>query len=190
MKIKERVYLPERPAEFGPSSAPLAPANSFWDLICQADDAGVRLEVVRGVPTWEAQPGFRHQMTVDRIRNSIVRASPSRPECDCRHVADVVTRFPDGSIKRPDIAIYCREPETLDGNTIVSVPEAVIEVISTGYEIKDLEIGPEFYLSQGVKDVLIFDPVSGDITHVRKDHISRHKTPSTLILECGCSCTV
>ena len=81
-------------------------------------------------------------------------------------------------------------PETLEVNTIVSVPEAVIEVVSKGYEVKDLEIGPEFYLSQGVKDVLVFDPLPAVVTHVRKDSISRHKSPVTIVLECGCSCTI
>jgi hypothetical protein len=41
---------------------------------------------------------------------------------------------------------------------ITLVPEAVIEVISKGCEAKDLEIGPPFCLSQGAKDVVMFDP--------------------------------
>jgi hypothetical protein len=129
-------------------------------------------------------------MAVDRIRNTIARTATGSAGCDCLHVAEVVTRFPDGSIKRPDIAIYRRMPETLQENTIVSVPEAVVEVISEGYEVKDLEIGPEFCLSQGVKDVLIFDPATGAVTHVRRDHLIRHRSPVTIVLECGCSCIV
>jgi Putative restriction endonuclease len=70
--------------------------------------------------------------------------------CACVHYADIYVAFPDGSLKRPDIAIFCREPEA----------EAVIEVISQGYEFKDLELGPMFYLSQGVKDVVVLDPRS------------------------------
>jgi hypothetical protein len=35
------------------------------------------------------------------------------------------------------------------------VPEAVIEIVSPGYTEQDLSINPPWYLSQGVKDVLI-----------------------------------
>ena len=70
------------------------------------------------------------------------------------------------------------------------VPEAVIEVISRGYEAKDLEIGPEFYLSQGVKDVVVFNPYTLVVLHVRRDEAVRHVSPVDLKLLCGCRCTV
>lgn len=60
-------------------------------------------------------------------------------------------------MKRPDISLFCREPDEQD-EAIRLVPEAVIEVVSAGYEAKDLEIGPRFYLTQGVKDIIVFDP--------------------------------
>ena len=64
------------------------------------------------------------------------------------HVANVLYRFADGSLKRPDISILCREPdESEQDNTITLIPEAVIEIISEGYEAKDLEISPNFYLA-------------------------------------------
>ena len=53
------------------------------------------------------------------------------------------------------------------------IPEAVIEVISKGYEAKDLEIGPHFYLLQGVKDVVVFDPYTLLVLHVRRDRVER-----------------
>src|SRR5258708_6575609 len=106
MKTKERVFLPERPADFGPQSAPLAAAKFFWDLICQADEAGIRLEVVRGLTVWEAAPGYAHQVAIDRIRSSIACTLASSSPCNCVNVAGVVTVFADGSLKRPDIAIY------------------------------------------------------------------------------------
>jgi len=70
------------------------------------------------------------------------------------------------------------------------VPEAVIEVISKGYEAKDLEIGPGFYLSQGVKDIVVFDPYTLVVLHVRRDGAERTVSPVTIELECGCSCVV
>ena len=130
--------------------------------LLEADAIGLRLEWVGGLPLWEAQPTYRHQKAVDRIRQSI------RPK---------------------DIAIFCREPEELD-EAITLLPEAVVEVVSRGYEAKDLEIGPRFYLSQGVKDVVVFDPYTLLVLHLRRDGASRYVSPVELELEAGCLLTV
>ena len=68
--------------------------------------------------------------------------------------------------------------------------EAVVEVVSRGYEAKDLEIGPRFYLSQGVKDVVVFDPYTLLVLHLRRDGASRYVSPVELELEAGCLLTV
>src|SRR5947207_714191 len=91
------------------------------DLIMQADEAGIRLESIGGITVWEAMPVARHQDRVFKIQSSI-RAAPGRAgSCECRQYADVVILFPDGSKKRPDIAIFCSEPE-LDAE-ITQIPE-------------------------------------------------------------------
>lgn len=155
-----------------------------------ADELGVRLEIVEGLPIWEAQPLYKHQRAVDRIRATIERASPTNGTgCGCIHVADVYIAFPDGSLKRPDVSLFCREPDESD-EAITLIPDAVIEVVSRGYEAKDLQIGPPFYLSQGVKDVVVFDPDTLLVLHARRDGTVRHVSPVTLMLECGCRCEV
>jgi len=155
-----------------------------------ADEIGVRLEIVSGLPIWEAAPVWKHQKAVDRIRATIEKLpSGSDEECACIHASDVYVAFPDGSLKRPDIAIFCEEPAE-EEEAVTLVPEAVIEVISKGYEAKDLDIGPHFYLSQGVKDVIVFDPHTLVVLHVRKDGATRQVSPVTIELECGCRCTV
>lgn len=105
------------------------------------------------------------------------------------HAANVYVSFADGSLKHPDISIFCREPdEELDAITLV--PEAVIEVVSKGYEAKDLEIAPNFYLARGVKDIVVFDPATLLVLHVRRDGTKRLTSPAALSFECGCSCVV
>jgi Uma2 family endonuclease len=151
----------------------------------RAEELGVRLEVVGGLAIWEAHPVWRHQKAVDRIRASIRKQDGSA--CACVHAADVYVSFPDGSLKRPDISIFCREPDEQD-DAITLLPEAVIEVISKGYEAKDLEIGPRFYLSHGIKDVLVFDPDTLLVLHVRRDGARRLISPQRIDLECGCTC--
>ena len=159
----------------------------------RADELGVRLEIVAGLPIWEPFPVYKHQKAIDRVRATIERlspcAGPKADECACIHVSDVYVSFPDGSLKRPDISIFCKEPEE-DEEAVKLVPEAVIEVISKGYEAKDLEIGPHFYLSQGVKDVVVFDPYTLLVLHVRRDGATRRVSPVEITLECGCKCVV
>jgi Uma2 family endonuclease len=160
--------------------------------LLRAEELGVRLEIVQGLPIWEPYPVYKHQKAVDRIRATIARAdvaSAQNGECQCVHTADVYVSFPDGSLKRPDISVFCREPEE-DEEAIRLVPEAIIEVISKGYEAKDLEIGPQFYLSQGVKDVVVFNPYTLLVLHVRSDRATRHVSPVEIQLRCGCRCTV
>jgi Uma2 family endonuclease len=102
----------------------------------------------------------------------------------------VYIQFPNG-LKRPDISILCREPsEEEQDSALTIIPEAVIEVVSKGYEAKDLEIGPPFYLSQGVKDVIVFDPLTLLVLHVRKDRTTRQVSPVIIDLECGCKVSV
>ncbi len=159
------------------------------ELIMQADLMNVRLEIVRGLPVWEASPVFSHQIHVDRIRGTIQRKTDS--SCTCLHVADVLFRFPENSLKRPDIAILCQVPEeSQQDKAITVIPEAVIEIVSEGYEKKDLELAPGFYLSMGIKDVIIFDPFTKIVYHYRKESNKRLESPVMITLECGCTCTV
>lgn len=156
----------------------------------RADELGIRLEIVRGLPIWEPSPVYKHQKAVDQVRATLRKApSAERAECECVHIADVYISFPDGSLKRPDISVFCREPEE-EEEAITLVPEAVIEVISKGYEAKDLEIGPQFYLSQGVKDVVVFNPYTLVVLHVRRDAVARLVSPVEIDLGCGCVCVV
>ncbi len=155
--------------------------------LLNANELGIRLEIVGGIPLWEAQPVYKHQKAIDRIRASIKPCEGQT--CGCVHVADVYIYFPDGSLKRPDISIFCREPEE-DDEAVKLIPEAVIEVISKGYEFKDLEIGPNFYLAQGVKDVVVFNPYTLVVLHVRRDGAKHGLSPMAVALECGCGLTV
>ena len=163
--------------------------DKFFDRLVRADELGVRLEIVGGLPIWEASPVLRHQKAVDRIRSSITPIDEQKIGCGCHHYADVYVGFPDGSLMRPDIAIFCNEPEE-EESAIRQIPEAVIEVISKGYEAKDLEIAPRVYLSQGVQDVVVLDPHTLVVLHITKTGATRHISPVALNLECGCQCVV
>jgi Uma2 family endonuclease len=133
---------------------------------------------------------YRHQKHIERIVQGITKAETAESACECVHAVDVCVQFPTG-LKRPDISIFCREPsEEEQDSALTMIPEAVIEVVSKGYEAKDLEIGPPFYLSQGVKDVVVFDQLTLMVLHVRKDRTTRQVSPVVIALECGCQVLV
>lgn len=163
---------------------------SLPTTLMQASELGIRLEIVNGLPIWEAQPLYRHQKHIERILQGITKKDVEGKSCVCVHAMDVYIQFPNG-LKRPDISIFCHEPsEEEQDSALTLIPEAVIEVVSKGYEAKDLEIAPPFYLSQGVKDVIVFDPSTLLVLHVRKDRVSRNISPTTIELECGCQVLV
>ena len=145
---------------------------------------GLKLEVVHGIGIWEALPTKRHQGTVFRIQSRI-QPSPGHSDCACIHYSDVLVRFAPDTLKRPDIAIWCAEPDE-DDVAITVIPAAVIEVISLGYEAKDLEQAPPLYLGYGVLDVVIVDPRSGRVVHHDSSGTTDYQMPVTLDLHCGC----
>jgi Uma2 family endonuclease len=155
------------------------PAISPEEFILAADALGIRLEMVAGVPLWEASPVALHQFELDRIRASI------GPEFF--HASSSLFRFPDGSLKRPDIAILCATPSREEMKSALrQVPQAVVEIISVGYEEKDLRFAPGFYLQQGVQDILIFNPETLEVWHHRKNGVKGYLSPHQFVLECGC----
>lgn len=162
------------------------------ELILRTDASGapVRLEYVRGRLKAEASPSSRHQRTVDRIRDRLSQApSTAGAACGCHSLADTLIRFPDldHSLKRPDISIFCDEPPDSD-EALDIMPQAVIEILSLGYEDKDLgEDGAPFYLGCGVLDVIVVDPRSQQVRHYQAGQPIRELTaPIAIDLQCGC----
>ena len=155
------------------------------DMERQADSGGIKLEFVNGIPVWEAFPLYRHQKKIDQTRASLKSTRQGEGGCKCISVADLTILFPDGSIKRPDISIFCQEPEE-SNDACTQIPEAVIEIISKGYEKKDLEISLPFYLSQGIADIVIFDPATNRVSHFHQGVATEYDSPVELFFACGC----
>ena len=161
------------------------------DLILQTDASGapVRLEYVRGRLKVEASPASRHQMTAKEIESSLHPLPGRANGCACYSLQDVLIRFgdPDQSLKRPDIAIFCERPPKSDG-ALTILPGAVIEILSLGYEDKDLgDDGAPFYLDCGVLDVLVVDPRAHRVRHYQAGQaVKVLSTPIMIDLQCGC----
>ena len=46
---------------------------SLSPILLQASELGIRLEIVNGLPIWEAQPVYRHQKHIERIVQGITK---------------------------------------------------------------------------------------------------------------------
>jgi hypothetical protein len=155
----------------------------------RAEQLGIKLEIAAGLPIWEASPVILHQKTIDHIRATIQKpAAESGKNCDSVHYTNIYVQFPDGSLKRPDVSISCREPEETE-EAVKAVPAAIIEVISKSYEAKDLEISPPVYLANGVKDVVVLNPYTNEVLHFREGETLKKTSPVEIEFECGCGCT-
>jgi len=157
--------------------------------LLNAEELGIKLEVAGNLRIWEASPVIKHQLEIDRIRDSIKKTERNGKVCECIDIADIYVQFADGSLKRPDVSVFCELPKEMEEAT-KSVPEAVIEVISKNYEAKDLEISPPIYLANGVKDVVVFNPYTNKVFHFRNDEKREMTSPVEIEFECGCGCTV
>ena len=155
----------------------------------EARDAGVKLEVHEGLPIWEMMPSPRHVIQTERVARSLRREESIGSDCGCYGLQDMAIMFPDGSLRRPDIAIYGQLPDETQ-EAAHKLPKAVVELVSPGSEIKDLDLSPPFYIYHGVKDVVVFDPRTGVVDHFRRDGHARHASPVEIAFECGCAVTV
>lgn len=87
--------------------------HSFHDAFAAAEELGVKLEIQGGLLLWDLMPSPTHTIAVKRLEQSI------RPIGSCFTYQDMYVRFPDGSYKRPDLAIYCTKvPPTVEPATI------------------------------------------------------------------------
>jgi Uma2 family endonuclease len=156
----------------------------------RAEQLGIKLEIAAGLPIWEASPVIFHREKIDEIRATIKKPAPeSGKTCGCFHYSDIYIQFPDGSLKRPDVSIFCEKPKERE-EAVKSVPAAIVEVISKSYEAKDLEISPPVYLANGVKDVVVLNPYTNEVLHFREGETLEKTSPVAIEFECGCCCTV
>lgn len=158
--------------------------EEFLGLAEAAHDAGLKIEIAGGLPIFEIAPSVVHQEDVFEIAKT-VRKGPRATEIGCHVFSDVLIRFPDDSYRRPDISVFCTRPPRLR-TAATQVPTAVVEALSPSSIVKDTEISPGWYLSQGVRDVFLYDPEGLTVDHIRASGRERYTVPVELETETGC----
>ena len=154
-----------------------------------ADDSGIKLGLVSGIPIWEAFPFFQHQEKTLDIQISLRDQARRSDASACISVADPTIRFPDGSIKRPDISVFCSRP--VERKTVCTqIPEAVIEILNKGYEKKDNEVSLPFYLSWHIPYIALFNPESNRVSHYHDGQVDEYDSQVELTFACGCPATI
>lgn len=159
--------------------------EEFAEAVIAPVPDDVRLELIGMVPVREFMPSPRHQVAVEEVRATI-RPVPESG-CACFLLPDTFLKFPDGSLRRPDLMIFHERPAESSGSALREVPGAVVEILSPGGEVKDLHLGPAHYLAQGVLDVVVIDPEAGRWVHFRRDGVRHGWSGATLTLEMGCT---
>ena len=160
-------------------------AHNIIDEIERAlGDTKTKLEFVNGLHIWEASPVYSHQIKTLDIQVSILGFAKQNG-CACIPVADTTILFADGSYKRPDISVFCGVPR-VQNRAVTTMPDAVIEIVSVGYEKKDYEIGLPFYLAHGIPDIVIFDPATNRVSHYAGGEARIFDSPVELSFACGC----
>lgn len=158
--------------------------QTLWKVFAQGEDLGLRFELTPGGITWETMPGLRHQELALQVYGS-VRPRQIASGCGCYPGFDVYVWLPNGTVKRPDISIFCRRPEEEEG-FIHMVPEAVIEITSPDSEAKDLVAGPPLYLENGVKDVVVHQRSQNKVHHFTSEGCRIQNSGQSITLACGC----
>ena len=132
-------------------------------ILAQADEAGFRMEIIDGLGVWEVMPSRRRHIEAEARIERSVRPDPDRgSDRGCHSYRDLDVRFPNDSLRRPDVAIFCRRPDEED-EAVTFVPEAVV----------------------------VLDPYTGIVWHHRLDRpVERRQSPVDLVLRGGCLVTV
>lgn len=125
--------------------------RELWEKMMDVDTTNTRMESIGGTPIWEFFPSPFHQDVLRGIDRS-VRPAERRADCARYTLADAYLRLQDGSLRRPDLMVYCAKPKIVGREPLTEIPGAVIEVLSPGGAMKDLQIGPPSYLANGVLD--------------------------------------
>lgn len=110
-------------------------------------------ELVEGIPYALASPGFKHQKAVIKLISQI---EPQLTEgCKTCHVAiDLDWIIAEDTVLRPDIVIFCHEPE----ERLTRTPEVIFEVVSESSVFMDEGLKFEVYQREGVKYYILVYP--------------------------------
>jgi len=121
-----------------------------------------RWELIHGVVyDMTPAPSFEHQRTSMAlsisIGNALIEARQKHGGA-CEVVAAPIDLFlPDESVYQPDLVIVC-DPAKITDRGIEGVPDLVVEILSPGTALKDLNLKRRTYESAGVPEYLIVNP--------------------------------
>jgi len=164
-------------------TVPAIEDEKLWAIFACGEELGLRMEASETGIVWEAMPAIRHQEL------ALAAFWAIQLDGECFRALDPSVRFASGTVKRPDVAIFCKRPAEEEG-FVHAVPEAVIEITSLESEGKDLVTGPPTYLANGVKDVVVFHRSKGAVVHWTASGSRTSPSPAKIKLSCGCVVTV
>ena len=135
--------------------------------------AGFRAELGRGVVIVSEVPLPWHLMLINKLRRQIVAYDIQNPGRVCAVAGGGECKLPVGqfeSERHPDLAVYLTEPPYQNSNAVWSewIPELVIEVVSSGSEIRDYSEKRDEYLAFGVREYWIVNSERKEVLVLRR----------------------
>ena len=134
------------------------------------DFGGAKAELEDGIIFMMAGGSEEHARIAANI---IMTLGPRLRGSGCRpYGSDFATRTDEGTIRFPDVSVYCNDPAAPENKRkqLLGDPAAVFEVLSPSTAAHDQRVKLEEYRGlAGLGDIVLVDPVSERIRHVRRN---------------------
>lgn len=140
---------------------------SYQEFLELTENSEERYEYIDGQIYLLASPKTAHQRALTELFGIFYNWFQGKPCTPLVAPYDIkLKRNPENiSVVQPDIMIICDLEEKLDDNDYYQgVPDLVAEILSEGTRRKDLIAKLDLYLSCGVREYWIVNPLSGEVT--------------------------
>ena len=95
--------------------------RELWEKMMDAEAGSTRMESIGGTPIWEFFPSPFHQDVLRTVDRS-VRPVDEKGACTCYTLSDAYIRLRDGSLRRPDLMVYCSKPKIVGREPLTEIP--------------------------------------------------------------------
>jgi len=139
---------------------------SFDEFEKMNDESTIRLEYINGEVYMLSAPGVSHQRIISRLHVAFDRFLETSA-CDVFMSPFDVTLLNKQNKKnlvQPDLMVLCNwKDDTNERDRYTGIPRLVVEVLSPGNTRKEMMTKLHLYMTSGIEEYWIVDPVLGDV---------------------------
>jgi len=140
-----------------------------YDDFVRFPDDGMRHELIDGVHYVTPSPVLRHQQLLGRLHVALANYLEAHPDVGQVFLSPLDTVFSRWDVVEPDLVFVAGDQlEILTEPNIQGAPALVIEILSPSTRKRDLGIKRQLFERAGVREYLLVDPGSRDLTVYRR----------------------